>query len=122
MNCLSAAYFQGTLIQGILILNNDSYVPQLWHGTFLSYAGLTVVAILNIFLIRYLPHLEGLILVMHVVGFFAVIIPLVYLGPQSTPEFVFTTFQNGGGWSSNAAAWFIGSVLTSTFPLIGMRP
>ena len=114
----SAAYLLGTLIQGLVILNNDTYLPQLWHGTLIMFAGLAFCALLNAFLVKYLPHLEGVVLILHVCGFFAVVIPLTYLGPQSTPEFVFTSFQNGGGWSSNGLAWCVG-LISSTFPFIG---
>lgn len=119
VNSLAAAYFSGTLIQAFIILNSPSYVPQLWHGTLLGYFVLVCCAIINIWLIKYLPKLEGVVLIIHVLGFFAVIIPLLRLAPRSTSEFVFTNFSNGGGWASNGVAFMVGGFLTNTFPLIG---
>lgn len=115
---VSSSYLLGTLIQGLIVLNDPTFSLDLWHATLFMFAGLASCTFLNTFLARYLPHLEGVILILHVVGFFCVIIPLTYLGPQSTPEFVFTSVQNGGGWSSNGLAWCVGLV-SSTFPFIG---
>jgi hypothetical protein len=41
-------------------------------------------------------------------GFFAIIIPLVYLSPHTTANYVFTEFQNLGGWQTQALSFFIG--------------
>lgn len=54
----------------------------------------------------------------HVVGFFAVLIPLVYLGPQNTADFVFTSTVDADVWSNYGIAFCIG-LTTSTFPFVG---
>lgn len=54
----------------------------------------------------------------HVIFFFALIIPLILLAPRSTPDFVFTTFVNDSGWSSNGVSWCIG-LLTVTYCFMG---
>jgi hypothetical protein len=62
-----------------------------------------------------------MILCLHILGFFAILIPLVYLAPHGTAKDVFATFINGGGWSTNGVSFFVG-LITSVFSFLGMRP
>ena len=87
------------MIQGLIVLNNQDYQPQRWQGTLLFYAVILVSLLFNTYLVGYLPQIEGLILIIHIGGFLAVLIPLVYLAPHSSPTEVFTKFENGGKWS-----------------------
>ena len=48
------------------------------------------------------------ILIIHVLGFFAVLIPLVYLGPLADPRSVFALTFNFGGWHDITLATFVG--------------
>ncbi|KAI9712157.1 MAG: hypothetical protein M1812_006995 [Candelaria pacifica] len=114
----SVTFLVSTQVQGLVILNYDSYVPQRWHGTMLMWALMALAFAVNTIGIKILPHLESLAGVCHVLFFFALLIPLVYLSPQSTPEFVFTKFLNEGGWSNNGVSWCVG-LLTVTFPFVG---
>ncbi|KAL8811337.1 MAG: hypothetical protein Q9200_001864 [Gallowayella weberi] len=105
--CLAgAAFLGGTMIQGLLVLNNESYVPERWHGTLLFYAIILFSLIINTYLARLLPKIEAVVLIIHVVGFVCILIPLVYLAPHGTAKDVFATFSNGGGWSSNGLSFF----------------
>ncbi|KAI0536257.1 amino acid permease-domain-containing protein [Xylaria digitata] len=97
-----------TLIQGLLVLNySNGYVPQGWKGTLLIWA--TVILSFVI---------EGFILYLHVLAFFAIIIPLIYLGERANAAEVFTTWNNDGGWSSTGLAFFVG-IITNVGPFIG---
>jgi len=84
----------------------------------LLYGVILVIVFINTYLARWLPKIEGLILCLHVIGFFAILIPLVYLAPHGSPKDVFATFVNGGGWSSDALSFFIG-IITSVYSFIG---
>ena len=64
-----------------------------------------------------LARFEGLVLVLHLIGFFAVLIPLVYFGPHGDTS-IFTTFLNEGNWSTQALSFFVG-LPSSVFSLIG---
>ena len=64
-----------------------------------------------------LAHFEGLILVLHILGFFSVLIPLVYLAPHGDAD-LFTTFVNAGGWSTQGLSFMVG-LPASVFSLIG---
>lgn len=74
---------------------------------------------LNIFGIRISPHIESVAGICHVLFFFALLISLVYLAPQSPPSFVLANFENDGGWKQDGISWCIG-LLTVTFSLVGM--
>ena len=52
--------------------------------------------------------IEVMFLVLHILGFFAILIPLVYLAPRPTSSHVFTDFINNGGWSTQALSVFVG--------------
>ncbi|KAJ6014961.1 amino acid transporter [Penicillium herquei] len=55
-----------------------------------------------------LPVLEVLIGIVHVLGFFAFLIPIVYLGPRADARSVFVQSFNFGGWSDVTMAAFVG--------------
>ena len=65
-----------------------------------------------------LPKFEAFILIVHVLGFFAIIFPLVILGPHASPKEVFTTFINDGGWSTNGLSFMVG-LLGNVFAFFG---
>ena len=111
----SPAFLGGTLVQGLFVLNYPDYVYERWHGTLLYTAIILISVCVNVFAIRILPHLESLILIMHIGLWFILLIPLVCLAPQHSAAWVFTDFENLGGWSSNGVAWSIG-LLTTAFP------
>lgn len=115
----SAAYVAGTMIQGLFVLNIESYVPERWHGTLLYCAVISCSAGVNILGIRYFPHIETLAFILHISFLFIFLVPLVYLSPQSSSSFVFADFENSGGWSNNGISWCIG-LLTSAWCFVGM--
>ena len=106
------------MIQGLLILNYPDYIFHRWHGTLLFYAIVLVSLFINTWLARLLPKIEALVLIVHVIGFFCILIPLVYLAPHGSVQSVFATFSNEGGWSSTGLAFFIG-LSTSMYSFIG---
>uniref|UniRef100_A0A093VBU4 Choline transport protein n=2 Tax=Talaromyces marneffei PM1 TaxID=1077442 RepID=A0A093VBU4_TALMA len=107
----TACYISGTLIQGLIILANPSYVPQAWHSTLLYWSvvafGLFVNTVGGASL---LAKFEGLILVLHVIGFFAVLIPLVYMSEHATAQDVFEVWVNDGGWETQGVSFFVGLI------------
>ncbi|KAF3481422.1 choline transport protein [Arthroderma uncinatum] len=64
--------------------------------------------IFNTFLAKKLPLVEALLLLLHVIGIIAIIVPLVVLAPRSSAESVFLEFNNGGEWSSAGVAVMVG--------------
>ncbi|KAH8660379.1 amino acid/polyamine transporter I [Xylariales sp. PMI_506] len=106
--CASNAYLAGTIIQGLLVLNYPQYSPEPWHGTVLMIAVAVFAVMFNLLLSRKLPLMEGMVLVVHIFGFFGILITLLVLSPRSSAEEIFTTFSDGGGWGSLGASTLIG--------------
>lgn len=75
----------------LIILNNPSYVSQPWHGTLLTIACMGVTVLFNAFLARKLPLVEGTLVVIHIFGFFGVMVTLWVLSPTGDPKSVFVS-------------------------------
>jgi len=116
--CLaSAAYLGGTIIQGLFVLNYPSYNFQRWHGTLLLYAVVLLAMLFNTYLAKHLPKVEGTVLILHIVGFFAILITLTYLAPHGNAHDVFVKYLSLGGYS-DGTAFFVG-LITTVFAFIG---
>ena len=98
----------------MVVENHSEYNFQRWHGTLITWAAILIAVVFNTVLIRALPKVEGMVLVLHILGFVGILIPLVYLAPHSTASEVFTVFLNGGNWSSQGLSFFIGLVGNAT--------
>jgi choline transport protein len=114
----SIAYLAGGQIQGLVILNNGGYVPERWHGTLLVIAVATFAILFNTLLARKLPLVEGVVLVLHIFGFFAVFITMWVLGPRTPSKEVFGGFQDNAGWGSIGLSVLVGQ-LSPIFALLG---
>ncbi len=80
-----SGYLGGNMILALAQLNHPSYSPALWQGT-LVYWGVMVVAILIIgYASKILPKLESFMLVLHILGFFAILVPLVSVSTEYVP-------------------------------------
>lgn len=81
----------------------------------LCWAVIAVAVFINTVVSGLLPIIEGLILIFHVLGFVAVLVPLVVLSPQGSTASVFQTSLNQGGWPTQGLSYcvgFIGNVAT----------
>ncbi|PQE21121.1 hypothetical protein CJF32_00005552 [Rutstroemia sp. NJR-2017a WRK4] len=114
----SVAFLCATMIQGVVVLNHPDYVPERWQATLILYAILAFMLFINTFLSRWLPKIEGLVLCVHILGFFGILIPLVYLAPHGSAKDVFTTFLNEGKWQTDGVSFFVGLV-TSVVSFLG---
>lgn len=99
-----------TQVQGLIVLNDATYVPQPWHGTLLTIATASVAVVFNSFFARKLPLLEGLVLILLVFGFFAVLIPLWVFAPRQPSSAVWTDWQQVSGWPSMGVAALVAFV------------
>ncbi|CAG8950315.1 hypothetical protein HYFRA_00006808 [Hymenoscyphus fraxineus] len=99
----------------MIILNHPEYSPKAWHATLLSWGVIAVCIFFNTVVSKWLPKIEGFILIFHILGFFAILITVVYMAPHGSARSVFLTSLNGGGWSSQGLSFcvgFIGNVAT----------
>lgn len=114
----SITFLAGTIIQGLIILNDTSYIYHAWHGTLLIIAITAFAILFNTSLAKKLPFVEGLLLVLHVLGLFAIIITLWVLAPTADAYTVWTQFTNSGGWNSDGTATMVG-LLSPIISMIG---
>ncbi|KHN94793.1 choline transport protein [Metarhizium album ARSEF 1941] len=108
--CASVGFLTGTMIQGLVIFTIPSYEPQPYQGTLLLWIVVFLAVLCNTVLSAHLPKLEGMLLIVHILGFFAIIIPLGIFGTHGDASTVFTTFHNGGNWSTQVLSSFVGVV------------
>ena len=108
----------GLQIQGLIALNDETYIPQNWHSTLLAIAAVSICVIFNTFFARKLPLVEGVVMVLHVFGFFAILIPLWIFAPKAPSSEVWGNLQNNAGWSSTGLAFLVG-MTSSVNALIG---
>jgi choline transport protein len=114
----SSAYLAGTTLQSTILMLDDGYSPKPYQAVLFSWAVLAFAVIINTVGSKTLAHFEGLILILHILGFFAILIPLVYLAPHSNAS-ILTTFVNSGGWSTQGLSFMVG-LPSSIFALIGV--
>jgi choline transport protein len=116
--CATTAYICGTQIQALLTLNYPSYVPHPYHGCLLSVAVAAHGVFFNTWLAKKLPLVEGIVLVIHILGFVAILVPLWVLSPRLDAKTVFTQFNNGGGWNNQFTS-FVAGMAAGIGPLLG---
>jgi len=107
--CLASVCFMlGGIIQGLIALNNPSYPFHPWHATLLSIAFVAFAIIFNTLLAVKLPLIEGVLLVLHICGFFGIAIPLWIMASRGNPHMVLLHFTNNGGWPTTGLSAMIG--------------
>ncbi|KAF2403109.1 amino acid transporter [Trichodelitschia bisporula] len=107
--------FAGQMLQGLLVLNYASYMPQRWHSTLLAWAVLVVNVAINVFIPGWLPRFEIGIMAVHIAGFVAVLATLLSTADMGSAASVWTTVRNGGGWPTQGLSFcvgFLGNVAT----------
>ncbi|CAD6574116.1 MAG: hypothetical protein ASARMPREDX12_006387 [Alectoria sarmentosa] len=95
---------------------------QLGGGRLMSlllfWAAVGFAVFVNTVIGRLLPRVEGFILVVHVLGFFAIILPLIFFGQHQDASEVFGTFLNNGYFPTKGLSFMVGIVGTA-FPFLG---
>ncbi|KAF2668448.1 amino acid transporter [Microthyrium microscopicum] len=114
----ASAFVAGQELQALIVLNHEGYdATKTWRLTLIVIAITALCGIFNTFLARRLPLVEGSVLILHILGFFAIIIPMWILAPRTPAKQVFTEFRNNG-WSSQGLSVMVG-IITPTVSLIG---
>jgi choline transport protein len=107
--CASVTWINSTIIMGLVQVNYPQYEAKVWHGTLIFYAIIAVAVLINTYLGRLFPWLEAAAFVLHIAGFFAILIVLVYLAPKNDPTVVFGNFTNFMGLTDVQSA-LVGAV------------
>ncbi|RAR13712.1 amino acid transporter [Stemphylium lycopersici] len=115
----SGPFLGGTMIQALIVLNYPDYVFERWHGTMIYWAFLALATLINIFAIKSLNWILHATFVLHVSLWVLLVVVICVVSPtKHSAEWVFTTFINESGWSSDGVAFSIG-LLSSTYVLAG---
>ena len=114
----SVGYLNGTMLQGLIILTHPTYDPKPWQNVLLYWAVILFAVMINTAVSSSLPRFEAIILILHVLGFFGILYPLVILGPHAPASDVFQNFINGGNWPTNGLSFFVG-LLGNVFAFFG---
>ncbi|KAI4120730.1 MAG: hypothetical protein LQ338_006804 [Usnochroma carphineum] len=101
------SFVAGTIVQGLITLNNPDYEPEQWHGTLLTIAAVAIAIAINTLLAKALPVAEFFILILHVVGLFAIIIPLLVMAPKNSARVALLEITNSGGWSTTGTSFMV---------------
>ncbi|KAF2245447.1 amino acid transporter [Trematosphaeria pertusa] len=110
--CAAPTFICSNMIVALASYSNPDYDVKNWHAALIFYAIIALAVLVNTYLGRLFPSIESLAFLLHVVGFFIVLIVVVYLAPKTDPSTVFDNFINGGGFPTTAQ-----SVLVWTQPL-----
>ncbi|KAK5169375.1 uncharacterized protein LTR77_005350 [Saxophila tyrrhenica] len=103
-------FLTGTLIQVIILENNPNYMFPAWHGSLLVMTNIVFTVAGNILLSRYIPRVQTLFFVLHILAFLCVIVPILVNAPKASAAEVFTEFDNTGGWPNTGVAVLAGQL------------
>lgn len=119
-NLASGLFLAASIIQGLALINWPEYATKAapYQITLIAWAVILLCVFFNTVIARVLPKVEGGLLIIHILGFFALMIPLVYYAPHGSASDVFSSFVNGGGWSTYGTSFMVGS-LGSVFAFTG---
>ena len=106
----SGSFLTGTIIQGLITVNNPNYVATNWQGTLFVFAMVSIVFVSNVWGARAVPGTQPFMLVLHVGGLLAIIITLLVKAEKTPAKVVFTEFTNEGGWSTMGLSLMVGQI------------
>ncbi len=106
----SGPFLVGTLIQASVTVMSDEYSPTNWEGTLMVIAVTIMTWAFNIWGTKMMPVFQNIMLIVHVFGFWAIIMVFWVLSPRNTTKVTFAQFQNRGGWNSTGLALMVGQL------------
>ena len=109
-SCAGTTFLLSSTIQALVKLSNPDYDAKVWHATLVFYALVGISVLVTTVGAPLFPKFEAVVLALHVLGFFAILITVVYLGPKNPASKVFQNFINGGGFRTDGESWLVGTV------------
>ena len=109
-SCAGTTFLVSLTIQALAVLNNSGYTPRVWHAVLVVYALVAFSVLVTTVGARVFPKFEAIFLVLHIIGFFAILITVVYLAPKNPASEVFNNFVNGGSFDTHGESWLVGTV------------
>jgi amino acid transporter len=89
----SSIFLPGDIIPAVAALAHPSYHPEPWHSYLIILGVASLAYIINVYLVKYLPLLEGFIAAYMIIVFFSVVITLLVLSPKNSAGVVFQSFE-----------------------------
>lgn len=112
-------FLVGTLIQSIISINVPTYTFPAWQATLLVFGAVAIAFVGNVYGSKVLPHWQNAVFAIHVMAYFAFIIPIWVNAPRATSAQVWTGFENSGGWSNLSLSVMIGQ-LSGIYTQVGV--
>jgi amino acid transporter len=106
----SGSFLTGTIIQGLISVRNPEYIPEPWQGTLFVYAMVVVIYIFNVYAASWMPRIQNVLLILHIVCWVIVVVVLWAMAPHQSAHAVFLEFNNGGGWPTIGVSLMIGQI------------
>lgn len=106
----SGSFLTGTIIQGLISIQNPNYTAENWQGTLFVFAMILIIYIFNVYASNLMPILNNLLMILHILSWAAIVIVLWTMAPHQSAKTVFMQWENLGGWSSMGLSVMIGQI------------
>ncbi|CAF9940583.1 hypothetical protein IMSHALPRED_002086 [Imshaugia aleurites] len=117
-NFATANFVSSAMLQGLIVLTRPNYDPKPYQHMLLFWAVMAFAVFINVLASTLLPKFEGFILVLHIVGYFAILLPLLILGEHQDPHQVFGLWLNLGKLPTQGTSFMVG-LLGPVFMFLG---
>ena len=111
------AYVNTGVLQGLISLAYPDYDPKAWHLLLMSWAFLTAALFFATIVSKKLPLVEIFFLLCNILGFFGLLVPLVYLSPSQSAQDAFATAANSGYPTYGLS--FMTGIVNATIAFVG---
>ncbi|CAH0036138.1 unnamed protein product, partial [Clonostachys rhizophaga] len=123
----SPAFISGLMVQGLINLNDDTYVGTRWQGMLFYWAFVIYAAVMNVWGHRYTVTGSHHSLysvsdtdtgVLHVGCFVIAFVVLATMSRKNSAGFVSTKVSDQTGWPNGGIAWMVG-LISTIYPFLG---
>lgn len=106
----SGMFLAGTLIQSIVLINNEDYPSPSWQGTLFVMAVIVIATLANIYGSSIIPRLQTPFFVLSVITYIALMVVIWVRAPMAPSIQVWTEWKSFAGWSPVPLAVMIGQL------------
>lgn len=106
----SGMFLLGSTIQTMIVVSDENYEAKAWQSTLLAFAAIIIAYAGNVYGSRLLPYWQNALFAVHVMAFFAFIIPIWVSVPMATHDQVWKEFQSLGGWNNMGLTIMVGQL------------
>lgn len=111
-------FLAGNLIPACISLANPDFVPAPYQGYLFIVAIVLLCFLINGYLAKHLPLLEGFVFVFTVMAFVSIVIVLLVLSPKQTGSEVFQTFTPSAELGSVGALELVAAQILLIYSLV----